>query len=332
MKFVIDNNIPYIKGRLEPHAEVCYLDQFGFTPESVKDADALLIRTRTRCDKALLGESAARLVATATIGTDQIDIPWCRENGITVRNSPGCNAPAVAQYVWSAMLRLGLTPGRDRVGVVGCGNVGGIVAEWGRALGFDIVVSDPPRQEQGIEDNYLPLDQLLSTCDAVTLHTPLTRTGEHPSYHLIGERELALMQPGALLVNAARGPVVEQEALRQALLDKRIRAVVDTWEFEPATDPDILRLAEYATFHIAGYSRQGKQRATRMVLEAVDDLFGIATDKSGLEGAYTPLAGITAEAIINSYDPAVDTEELRNDPAAFDRLRGNYDLREEVKI
>lgn len=327
---IIDDNIPYIQGRIDPTVPVTYTDQFGFTPELVHDADALVIRTRTRCDEALLADSSVRLVATATIGTDQIDLPWCTSHGITVRNSPGCNAPGVAQYVWSALLRMGLTPGQHRVGVVGCGNVGGIVAEWGRTLGFDVVVSDPPRQERGIGDNYLPLDTLLATCDAITLHTPLTHDGKHPSYHLIGGSELSLMRRGSILVNAARGPVVEQNALRDALQQGHIRAVIDTWEFEPQTDPEILRLAEYATFHIAGYSRQGKERATRMVLEALEDVLHIRSDRRGLAGAYSPLTDLTAEAIVTSYDPGEDTTSLRQNPTAFDTLRRNYHYRDEV--
>ncbi len=329
MKFIVDDNIPFIKGRLEDVAEVVYTDQFGFTPELVRDADAIVIRTRTRADEPLLGGSRVRLVATATIGTDQIDIPWCRSHGITVRNSPGCNAPGVAQYVWSALLREGFDPTRHTLGVVGCGNVGSIVADWGRRLGARVAVSDPPRQRAGINDYYLSLEQLLATADAVTLHTPLTREGEDATYHLIGERELELMRPGTLLVNAARGPVADGEALRRVLGKKHIRAVIDTWEGEPDIDPRLLELADYGTFHIAGYSLEGKQRATRMVLEAIEETFGLTLDKSGLAPAFTSPATISAKAILDSYDPGADTAPLRANPAAFDTLRRDYDFRRE---
>lgn len=336
MKIIADDNIPYLKGRLEKEAEVVYVDQFGFTPEIVKDADAIIIRTRTQANEELLGGSKVRLVATATIGMDQIDLPWCTKNGITVRNAPGCNAPGVAQYVWSSLLRCGFDPERDTLGIVGCGNVGGIVYAWGKALGCRMLVSDPPREakerdmglESGIE--YAPHERVLAESDAVTLHTPLTRSGEHATYHLIGERELGLIKPGKLLVNAARGPVVDFSALKPEVISGRIRAVIDTWEGEPKVDADLLSAVEYGTFHIAGYSRQGKERATRMALEAVSDVLGLTPDLTGLTGRYEGTEGLTAAKITTSYDPGEDTAALRAAPETFDRLRAGYHYREEV--
>ncbi len=343
MKIIADNNIPYLRGRLEGVAEVLYTDQWGFTPELVKDADAILIRTRTRCDEKLLGDSRVRLVATATIGMDQIDREWCADRGIRVRNAPGCNAPGVAQYVWSALLRLGLKPGRDTLGIVGCGNVGSIVRDWGRRLGFEILVSDPPREEReervrrerreeremGVE--YTPLEELLERSDAVTLHTPLTKSGRHATYHLIGERELGLIGDGKILVNAARGPVVDFGTLKREICGGRLRGVIDTWEGEPTVDRELLEAVNYGTFHIAGYSKEGKQRATRMVLEAVEEEFGIEVDKSGLAGAYIEPAELSIAKITASYDPMRDTSALRAAPEDFDRMRRDYNYRKEVE-
>lgn len=329
MRIVADDNIPFLKGRLEGVAEVCYVDQFGFSPELVRDADAVVIRTRTRCDEALLGNSRVKLVATATIGMDQIDTDWCAANGITVRNAPGCNAPGVAQYVWSALLRTGFDPRRQTLGIVGCGNVGSVVKAWGEALGARVLVSDPPKEEMGAEGDFTPLERLLCESDAVTLHTPLTRKGKHPTFHLIGERELALIGDGKILVNAARGPVVDFGALKPEVTSGRIRAVIDTWEGEPVVDRELLEAVEYGTFHIAGYSLEGKQRATRMALEAIEDTFGVKLDKSGLAPAYTGTPGLNAEMITASYDPAADTAALREAPEEFDRLRGAYDYRHE---
>ncbi len=338
LKFIVDDNIPFIKGRLEAVGDVVYVDQFGFTPELVRDADALIIRTRTRCDRELLEGSAVKLVATATIGTDQIDIPWCEANGITVRNSPGCNAPGVAQYVWSSLLRLGMKPGVHTVGVIGHGNVGSIVAEWGRAMGFDILLCDPPkalRQEEQVlthpeaaREEYLPMEEVLRRSDAVSLHTPLTRTGEYPTFHLIDSEAASNLREGAILVNAARGPVVASETFSKAI-DNGVTAVIDTWEGEPDLDRELLNKAEIGTFHIAGYSRQGKERATRMVLEAVEEKFGVKVDKSGLAPAWTPEPNVSAEAILSSYDPYADDRPLRENPAAFDTLRREYDFRDE---
>ncbi len=353
-KIIIDDNIPYIQGRLEPVANVEYVDQFGFTPANVRNAAAMVIRTRTRCDSSLLAESGVKIIATATIGVDQIDIPWCQNAGIKVVNSPGCNAPAVAQYVWSALLRKGFDPTKQTLGIVGCGNVGSIVAQWGRLLGARILVSDPPKQEAGIpvinpidkeanpqvsnptgqqgniEISYVPLETLMRECDAVTLHTPLTRDGNHPTYHLISDKEIAAMKPGAIFINAARGPVLDTQAILQPLRDGKISAVIDTWEGEPDINRELLDLADIATFHIAGYSRQGKERATRMVLEELEKFFGFEVDKNGLAPAYISPKDLTVESIISSYDPAIDTAALRSDPDAFDTLRRNYNYREEV--
>ena len=329
-KILIDDNIPYIAGRLEPVADVEYVDQFGFTPVNLRDADAMIIRTRTLCNRELLENTSVKLIATATIGMDQIDIPWCESQGIRIANSPGCNAPAVAQYVWSALLRKGFDPARHTLGIVGCGNVGSIVKQWGEMLGAKVLVNDPPKEEAGIPGDYTPLDQLLKESDAVTLHTPLHRDGKYPSYHLISEREVAMMKPGALLVNAARGPVIDTEAVLDALRNGKIRTIIDTWEGEPTINRELMDLSEYATFHIAGYSRQGKERATRMVLEEIEKEFGIQVDKSGLAPKYTYPAAITAQQIVDSYDPAVDTDLLRAEPTAFDTLRRNYNYREEV--
>lgn len=330
-KIVIDADIPFIRGRLEPWADTLYVDQFGFTPENVADADAMIIRTRTRCNRDLLEGSAVKLIATATIGMDQFDLDWCRGAGIECVNAPGCNAPGVAQYVWSVLLRSGFDPKRMTLGVVGHGNVGSIVADWGRRLGARVLVSDPPKRDAGtLGCDDTPLDTILKEADAVTLHVPMTRAGEYPTHHLIGERELALMRPGARLVNAARGPVVDNAAWRKAVAEGRVRAFVDTWEGEPDIDRELLRLAEVATFHIAGYSTEGKQRATRMALEAVGRRFGWDIDLSGLAGAYV-CPGLTERKIIDSFDPTPIDEALRADPAAFDTLRRDYVFRPEVK-
>lgn len=325
-RIIIDDNIPFIEGRLEGAADTVYTDQWGFTPELVRDADALIIRTRTRCDESLLEGSKVKTIATATIGTDQIDLDYCRRKGIRVYNAPGCNAPGVAQYVWSALLRSGFDPARHTLGIVGYGNVGSIVGNWGKKLGARILVNDPPKGMGGKEE----LAQLLRESDAVTLHTPLTRTGEHATYHLIGEQEIGLLRPGTLLVNAARGPVVEQEALKRRMARGDLRLVIDTWEFEPETDAELLEKAEYATFHIAGYSREGKSRATRMALEGIMEGLGIEADLTGLEGAYLPHERLTAQQIMDSYDPGIDTAALRAAPGEFDRLRREYDYRREV--
>lgn len=333
LRIIVDDNIPFIRGRLEAFADVAYADQFAFSPELVADADALIIRTRTRCDAALLGSSRVGMIATATIGTDQIDLDWCAKRGIRVRNAAGCNAPGVAQYVWSALLREGFDPTRHTLGIVGYGNVGSVVGEWADALGCRVVVSDPPREAElrarGVDVR--PLAEVCAEADALTLHTPLTRSGSHPTFHLIGDAELSLMRPGSILVNAARGPVADTDSILRAIRTRGLRAIIDVWEGEPSIRTDLLGAARIGTFHIAGYSFEGKQRATRMALEAIGEYFGFNPPAADLTGPYSGRPGIIASEILASYDPAPDDAALRADPAAFDTLRANYNFRHEPR-
>ncbi len=329
LTIAIDADIPYIRGRIEPFARVKYLTQDEFTPENVKDADALIIRTRTRCNHSLLDASRVKFIATATIGTDQISAADCHDLGIEWTNSPGCNAPAVSQYVWNALLRLGLKPGMT-LGIIGCGNVGRIVKEWGERLGYNILVNDPPRAEREGERGYTPLEELLKSSDAVTIHTPYTRSGSHPTHHLMGKKEFSLMRHGAIYVNAARGPVNDSDALIKAIDDKNLLTAIDVWEGEPNINRILLDKADIATFHIAGYSIEGKQRATAMVCEAVGRRFGFTPDLSGLARPYSSPEKLTPERIISSFDPYPLMDLLRSQPQNFDRIRAAYMFRPEI--
>ena len=345
-RILIDRNIPYISGRLENVAHPVYLSQEEFTPESVRNADAIIVRTRTRCDRTLLEDSNVRLIVTATIGTDHIDLDYCREKGIEVRNCPGCNAPGVAQYVWSSILRLGFDPEKQKIGIVGCGNVGTIVTRWGLMLGSEILVSDPPKAKEAMGKEWLPrfaasdnireasLPEILRECDVVTIHTPLTSSAQYPTHHLINSHNLHLLKPGAILVNAARGEVVDNEALSAWVADRKrngedIKTVIDTWEGEPAIDRSLLALTSIATPHIAGYSAEGKQRATRMAIEAINEFYGIEGDTTGLEGEYKVPETISRKEIIDSYDPFTDDADLKNNPEGFESLRHHYNYRHE---
>lgn len=327
---VADRHIPSLHGRLEPFADMVYIDQDEFTPERVREADALLVRTRTQCRRPLLEGSRVRFVATATIGLDHFDLPWLEQAGITATNSPGCNAPGVAQYVWAAMLEhFGSVEGLT-VGVVGKGHVGSIVADWGRKLGARILVSDPPRSEAGMTDeDYLPLETLMRECDAVTFHTPYIKDGDHPTFHLANAENMAMMRKGALLINAARGPVVDNAALKELIKGRQIKAVIDTWENEPNLDPELLGLVETGTPHIAGYSLEGKERATRMVVEAAGRFFGWHPDVSDLAPDYTAPLSIRPEEILGSYRPSADTAALKADYGHFDKVRAEYVTRPE---
>lgn len=335
-RLVIDNAIPFLDNRLENDFICETLSPSEITPEKVRQADGLLVRTRTRCDAALLDGSSVRFVATGTIGLDHFDIPYLDSKGIRWQNAPGCNAPAVAQYVWRALFEFGFRPGQT-LGVVGRGNVGGIVAEWGRRLGANVIVSDPPRAAKGLTDEeYLPLDELMHRADAVTFHTPLIRKkGESiensfPTWHLADADMLGLLHEGAILVNAARGGVVDESALRTLKEQKGLKVALDTWEGEPRINPESLAMADIATFHIAGYSRQGKERATHAILTGLEKHFGVSLHKDDLTGPYAPPERLDEDTIRASYDIMADDALFRSRPADFENLRDFYHLREEV--
>lgn len=331
MKIIADINIPFLSERI-PDTELIRIPATQITREIIRNADALIVRTRTKCNKELLEGSNVRLVATATIGTDHIDIPWCEDNGVIVRNAPGCNAPGVALFVWASLLRNGFDPKNSTLGVIGCGNVGGIVAQWGKRLGAEVLVCDPPRKEQCLYDHrYLPLEEVLRNSDAVTLHTPLSYEGAYPTFHIIGESAVRYLKKGVILVNAARGEVIDTKSIIDAI-EKGIikKTIIDTWEGEPNIDSRLLELADVATCHIAGYSVEGKQRASRAVLEALRDTFGIDVDLEGLAAPYKEPLILSAENIIESYDPSEMTSLLKLHPDRFESLRNSYSLHSEI--
>lgn len=329
---VVEHNIPFIEGLLEPHfSRVEYLESEDITPEAVKDADALLVRTRTRCDASLLDGSRVQFIATATIGLDHIDQAYCAAHGIEAVNAPGCNAPAVAQYVMASILHLINRPvSQYTIGIVGVGHVGSIVERWARQLGMRVLVNDPPRQqaEAGGSEKWSTLEQIAAEADIITFHPTLNPT----SRHIVNAPFLSSLRRAPIIINAARGPIVDTPALVEAIDAGLVHhAVIDTWEGEPALDPELLRRAMIATPHIAGYSLQGKIRATLMALDSLSRHFGLPRIEMAETAPDGAAAKVSAAAIAASYDPFVDTAALKSDPAALERLRNTYPLRQEVQ-
>ena len=334
MRIVVDSHIPHIQGLIEPFAQVDYLEPGDITATAVKDADALIVRTRTRCNAALLDGSCVQFIGSATIGTDHIDLDYCAHRGITVRNAPGCNAPAVAQWVFAAIAAwmrhrgISTTDGLT-LGIVGVGHIGSIVARWGRQLGFTVLLNDPPREKRdgSLDDIFVPLEELQRHCDIITFHTPLTRDGEWPTWHMCDQAFLGGLDHCRLILDAARGPVADNTAL----LDWQGDVGLDCWENEPNISSVLLEKCIVATPHIAGYSREGKQRGTAMMLEALNEHFGwdipIPTIASPAKGA----THVTLDGIAASYDILADTARLKADPAAFESFRNHYPLRQEVR-
>lgn len=330
MRIIVDNHIPHIQGLIEPRAEVLYLEPSDITRDAVKDADALIVRTRTRCNADLLEGSRVQFIGSATIGTDHIDLDYCASNDIIVRNAPGCNAPAVAQWVFCAIAAWMRqhdisTPEGLTLGVVGVGHIGSIVARWGRELGFTVLLNDPPRACLEGEDLFLQLEELQRRCDIITFHTPLKRDGQWPTWHLCDRRFLDGLSRCRLLLNASRGAVADNAAL----LDWHGDIGLDCWENEPNISRDLLDKAIVVTPHIAGYSREGKQRGTAMMLEALNEHFGWDIPIPTIASPATGAAQVTLEGIAASYDIMADTARLKASPAAFESLRNNYPHRQE---
>ena len=329
MKVIIDSAIPFIRGVLEPWAEVVYYSGATIDKDVVRDADALIIRTRTRCSRELLEGSNVRLIATATIGRDHIDENYCREAGIEVASAAGCNARGVLQWVAAALKHIvtidGKHPEDYTLGVVGVGNVGSLVVEHARHWGFKVLMCDPPRFEREGGD-FLPIEDIVRHADIITLHTPLDAT----TRHLINDQTLAVMRPNATIINASRGGVVDN----LAVANSSHRYAFDVWENEPRLDGNVLGGAILATPHIAGYSEQGKANATTMSVNALSRFFNLPlTDWRPAEVTPTTPRLISWEEMcstIDDYCPILEeTSILKSSPEQFESLRNNYNYRQE---
>ena len=331
LKIVVERNVPFIADALrKAGVTVTELAAGEIDRAAMADADALVTRTRTRCDASLLEGSRCTLVASATIGLDHVDCEWCRNAGIEVANAPGCNAPGVAQYVISTLVAaFGPELSGRTLGVVGVGHVGSIVARWARQAGMEVLECDPPRQKAEGGD-FTDLATVAARADAITFHVPMTHEGEDATWHLADERFLSLLQKKPLIINTARGAVIDNKALLKALDSGLVgKAAIDCWEGEPEISLELLHKAFVATPHIAGYTRSGKARASQIALEAICRHFGL----SGLSidepvAPYAP-DNLTTQEIAESYDPIADSEPLRRDPGAFETLRNTYVLRPE---
>ncbi len=343
MKIVADTNIPFLKGVLEPYAEVVYLDGRSIDRESMKDADAIIIRTRTKCNEETLAGTRVQMIASATIGMDHIDLPWCQAHGIDVQNAEGCNAGGVADYVFSALYgiasRRAIRLEDATIGIVGVGNVGKKVEAMARSLGFKVLLNDPPRELREGPENFVSLEELLQQSSVVTLHVPLDET----TRQMAGTEFFQLMKPGAIFINASRGEVVDEAALIHAR-PKLGALVLDTWCNEPTPNEHLIELCDIATPHIAGYSYQGKQNGTAQAVQAIARHFGFeelrffrpATEDENLKPVAIDLLGKTQGEIaaILQYNYPIFTDDFlfRSNPGSFEKLRSEYNYRREFYI
>ena len=358
MKIVIDDKIPFIRGAFEPFAEVVYAPGRSIDARMVADADALIVRTRTICNRSLLEGSRVKIVASATIGFDHIDTYWLNENGIRWANAPGCNSDSVMQYVTSLLFFLAEKHSLDlpslTLGIAGVGNVGTKVERAARALGMRVLLNDPPRQrrEEGTDlhtdtgrggSQFHSLRKLLTESDILTLHVPLTREGRDKTYHLLGLHNLSEMKKDALLINTSRGEVVDNIALRESLEKGLLKgAGLDVWEGEPVADNRLVELADLATPHIAGYSVDGKANATISSVRVVAEALGMPLKNwtpvelpvpevpvIDLSGLHDSSLDLVARAVQHTYAITGDDSLFRNKRERFEYLRDNYRVRRE---
>ncbi|MBO4452169.1 MAG: 4-phosphoerythronate dehydrogenase [Bacteroidaceae bacterium] len=325
MKAIVDDKIPYIRGQIEQLAdEVTYLAGSAISSEDVRNADILIIRTRTRCNRTLLDGSKVKLIVTATIGYDHIDTIYCKAAGIRWTNCPGCNANSVCQYVHHALEATGRLNPIMTIGVVGVGHVGTLVAADLERCGMKVLLCDPPREAA---HNYVAghpfvsLHTIQAQADIITFHTPLTKEGPFATYHMADEQFFQQLPHRPLIINASRGGVVDNEALLRALRDGRVAdAVIDTWEGEPSLNQELLQQVAIGTPHIAGYSADGKANATRMSLEAVAQFIGVD---------FVPRISLPDAPKLTVETLKDDSEQLKHHPELFEQLRGDYPVRRE---
>ncbi|WP_353231737.1 4-phosphoerythronate dehydrogenase PdxB [Pseudomonas helleri] len=355
MLIVADENIPLVDAFFAEFGEIRRLPGRQITRADVHDADVLLVRSVTKVDRDLLEGSAVRFVGTCTIGTDHLALDYFHQEGIQWSSAPGCNARGVVDYVLGSLLTLAEIEGADlnqrTYGVVGAGEVGGRLVNVLKGLGFNVLVCDPPRQAAEGGD-YLSLEQIIERCDVISLHTPLDKSAENATWHLLDQQRLNQLKHGTWLINASRGPVIDNNALREVLTRREdLQAVLDVWEAEPQVDVELADLCVLATPHIAGYSLDGKQRGTGQIYQAFCDFLGQEAvikladllpapwlAKVELSADSDP-AWALAAVCRGVYDPRRDDADFRRSlvgtvqeqKLAFDALRKHYPVRREIE-
>ena len=343
MKIIIDRDIPYIGGVFEPYAEVVYLKGTAISARDISEADALVVRTRTKCDERLLSGSRVKMIASATIGFDHIDMDYCATHGIRVATAAGSNARGVLQWIGAALVYAsemqGWQPTEKTLGVVGVGHVGTLVAEYALKWGFRVQCCDPPRRrKEGFcspARQFVKLEDVARQCDIITFHTPLIRQGLDKTYHMAGDCFFGMINPGTLIINSSRGEVVDSAALRDSLELSLCSTTIDTWEHEPDIDRRLLELSMLATPHIAGYSAQGKANATSMSVQAIAREFGLPlTDwYPSSEIPVTtprPICWDELRRTIHGYlNIETQSRMLKSHPENFETLRNTYIYRQE---
>ena len=348
INIIADVNIPFLKGVFEAFADIKYLNYQDITKNTIKDADALIIRTRTKCDELLLEKTNVKLITTATIGHDHIDKNYCKLKGIEWISAPGCNSNSVLQYVLSALFYLVDKENYDlqdkTIGIIGVGNVGIKVQRAAENLGLKVLLNDPPRERKEGKTNFVSLDKITSECDIITFHVPLNYSGIYKTFHLANEYFFKSLKKKPILINTSRGEVIPTESLKFALENKLIsHLVLDVWENEPKIDLSLMNMCSIATPHIAGYSVEGKANGTAVCVNAINDFFKLGLVKNWyptnlplldnneifIDGSNKFEQKIISNILLRAYNIIEDDKRLRISPSKFEELRANYQVRRE---
>ena len=343
MKIVADKSIPFIEGVFEPYADIIYKEGPAISREDLTDAEALIIRTRTKCDASLLDGTSVKIIATATSGTENIDVRYCQSHGIYFKNASGCNAGGVSNYVFSAIFgaaaKKSISLADRTLGIIGMGSVGQRVEAMGRALGFKIMRHDPRKAEIEWYTQFSTLDELLSQADIITLHIPLNDTTRGMCNAAFFEK----MKPGAFFINTAQGDLVVENDLIDAI-PRLGPVIIDAWSHEPSVNTRLINLAAIATPHIAGYSLQGKQIGSSMAVRAVarfmsiSELYDFFPSTDNMEYQAVKLDILDKSqgqiAAIMQYNYPIFTDDFmfRVNPTKFEELRINYSYRREFYL
>jgi erythronate-4-phosphate dehydrogenase len=347
MKIIADNKIPFLKGVLDPYSEVRYLPGNLITNKEIRDADAIIIRTVTKCNNKLLENTAVKFIASPSIGYDHIDTQYCNANNIKWANAPGCNSSSVQQYIASALVYLARHHRFDlsgkTLGIIGVGNVGTKVVSLAKTLGMNILLNDPPRERVEGKKNFVTLEQILAGSDIITLHVPLSMEGTDKTCHMVDKQFLQKMKHGSFLINSSRGAVVDELQLLKTLQSKKkVGVILDVWEHEPDINLELLNLVDIGTPHIAGYSQEGKANGTAISVRTISNFFNLGLDNWYPESIPQPdnpeiqvnCTGIPEEDIIRkiirlTYPIEKDDKKLRQSPEKFGYLREEYPVRRE---
>ncbi|MEC8082204.1 MAG: 4-phosphoerythronate dehydrogenase [Pseudomonadota bacterium] len=351
MKIIADENMPNVEALFGGLGDITLVNGRSLSKEQLMDADVLLVRSVTKVNESLLDGTPVKYVGSATIGTDHVDTEYLLEKGIGFNSAPGCNADAVADYVFSSLSYLYFTKSvnwlKAKVGVVGQGNVGRCVASRFVELGCEVVAYDPLVNETVSGVTLTTLCEVM-TCDVICLHAPLTHTGPYPSFDMINDEYVAHLSAGQTIISAGRGGVINETALieRFHALGGALNLVLDVWHEEPHPNMQLAALCDIATPHIAGYSKQGREKGTWFIYQSVCSFFDIPLKSSFSEAVSQ---GSICEIKMNSdlgkeealnraiqccFDVARDSARFKyvmssGEDKGFDWLRKNYVERDE---